>query len=186
MITQASNLHSQLYQLAYSTAKLAERAYQRELAVPESSYITFGYWDSLRKGLLAGERLQLGIRQLERAYIDQNEREYEITRYVSLLLHDPGALIALKVTGECVVDLPEELFDLDYPGHYLRRLRDVSLTIPCVAGPYTSINCTLTLLSSKIRFDPGTAGAAPGGGGGGAGSTDKYQEQAGSQDLRFL
>ena len=90
MITQASNLHSQLYQLAYSTAKLAERAYQRELAVPESSYITFGYWDSLRKGLLAGERLQLGIRQLERAYIDQNEREYEITRYVSLLLHDPG------------------------------------------------------------------------------------------------
>jgi peptidoglycan hydrolase-like protein with peptidoglycan-binding domain len=186
MITQASNLHSQLYQLAYSTAKLAERAYQRELAVPESSYITFGYWDSLRKGLLAGERLQIGLRQLERAYIDQNEREYEISRYVPLLLHDPGALIALKVTGECVVDLPEELFDLDYPGHYLRRLRDVSLTIPCVAGPYTSVNCTLTLLSSKIRFDPGTAGPAPGGGGGGAGSTDNYQELAGSHDPRFL
>ncbi len=184
MITQTSTLYSQVYQLAYSTAKLAERAYQRELAVPESSYITFGYWDSLRKGLLAGERLQLGLRQLERAYLDQNEREYEITRYVSLLLHDPGALIALKVTGESVVDLPEELFDLDYPGHYLRRLRDVSLTIPCVAGPYTSINCTLTLLSSKIRFDPGTAGAD--GAGGGAGSSGKYQEQPGSQDPRFL
>jgi len=178
MITQASGLYSQLYQLAYSTAKLAERAYQRELAVPDSSYITFGYWDSLRKGLLAGERLQAGLKQLERAYLDQNQREYEITRHLSLLLHDPRALIALKVTGECVVEFPEALFDLDYPGHYLRRLRDVSLTIPCVAGPYTPVNCTLTLLSSKIRFDPGTA---PSGGG-----ASGYAEQPGSKDPRFL
>ena len=135
---------------------------------PESSYITFGYWDSLRKGLLAGDRLQLGDQQLERAYIDQNQREFEITRYVSLLLHDPGALIALKTTGECLVDLPEALFDTDYPGQYLRRLRDVSLTIPCVAGPYTSINCTLTLVSSKIRIDPST-----GNGSGGASYVEK-------------
>jgi len=60
--------------------------------------------------------------------LDQNEREFGITRHVSLLLHDPGALIALKTTGECVVELPEQLFDRDHPGQYLRRLRDVSLT----------------------------------------------------------
>jgi hypothetical protein len=177
MVSQTSSLYSQLYQLAYGTAKLAEVAYQRELGIRESSYITFGYWDSLRKGLLAGDRLQLAVRQLEQAYIQQNEREFEITRHVSLLLHDPGALIALKTTGECVVDLPEALFDMDYPGHYLRRLRDVSLTIPCVAGPYTSINCTLTLVSNKIRFDP-TTGASSGGAGG-------YPEKHG-QDPRFI
>ena len=33
----------------------------------------------------------------------------------------------------------------------MRRLKSVSLTIPCVVGPYTSINCTLTLLSNKTR-----------------------------------
>ncbi len=174
MIGQVSSLYSQLYQLAYSTAKLAEVAYQRELSVAESSYITFGYWDSLRKGLLAGDRLELAVKQLERAYIDQNEREFEITRHVSLLLHDPAALIALKTTGECVVELPEELFDMDYPGQYLRRLRDVSLTIPCVAGPYTSINCTLTLVSSKVRVDPSTSAAASG-----------YKEKP-NEDQRFL
>jgi hypothetical protein len=54
--------------------------------------------------------------------------------------------------------LPEALFDLDYPGHYLRRIKNVSLTIPCVTGPYTSINCTLTLLSSKIRLDSNAQG----------------------------
>jgi hypothetical protein len=151
MVDQASSLYSQLYQLSYDTAKLAEVAYRRELAVEDSTYITFGYWDSLRKGLLAGDRLKLAVKQLERAHLDRNQREYEIARHVSLLLHDPAALIALKTMGQCVVDLPEELFDLDYPGHYLRRLRDVSLTIPCVVGPYTSINCTLTLLSSRVR-----------------------------------
>jgi hypothetical protein len=176
MVDQASSLYSQLYQLAYDTAKQAEVAFQRELAVGDSSYITFGYWDSLRKGLVAGDRLKLAVKQLERAYIDRNQREYEITRHVSLLLHDPAALIALKTMGQCVVDLPEELFDLDYPGHYLRRLRDVSLTIPCVVGPYTSINCTLTLLTSKIRYaldDPA------------AGSTS-YPENPPSQDPRFI
>jgi Tc toxin complex TcA C-terminal TcB-binding domain len=173
MVGQVSSLYSQLYQLAYASSQQAEIAYQRELGVPESNYITFGYWDSLRKGLLAGERLQLAIRQLELAYLNGNQREFEITRYVSLLLHDPAALMSLKTTGQCVVTLPEQLFDLDYPGHYLRRLRDVSLTIPCVAGPYTNLNCTLTLVSSKVRFDPATGGS-PGGYAEGQGSDPRF------------
>jgi hypothetical protein len=63
-------------------------------------------------------------------------------------------LVALKQTGQCEVFLPESFFDADYPGHYLRRLKSVSLTLPCVVGPYTSINCTLTLLSNKTRVKP--------------------------------
>jgi len=47
--------------------------------------------------------------------------------------------------------LPEEIFDLDYPGHYFRRIKSVSLTLPCVAGPYTTISCTLRLLKNAIR-----------------------------------
>ena len=35
----------------------------------------------------------------------------------------------------------------------------MSLTIPCVTGPYTSVNCTLTLFNSKIRID--TAASSP-------------------------
>ena len=154
MIGQVSSLYSQLYQLAYSTAKLAEAPISASSTCLSRATSPSVTGTACARGCWPGSGCNSRIRQLERAYIDQNEREFEITRYVSLLLHDPGALIALKMTGECVVELPEALFDLDYPGHYLRRLRDVSLTIPCVAGPYTSINCTLTLLSSKIRFDP--------------------------------
>jgi hypothetical protein len=65
---------------------------------------------------------------------------------------DPLALLQLRESGQCFVSVPEALFDLDYPGHYLRRLKSISVSIPCVTGPYTSVNCTLTLLRSSVRF----------------------------------
>ena len=89
--------------------------------------------------------------------MDQNKREYEISRSISLVLLDPLALITLKETGQCIVSLPEAFFDMDYPGHYMRRIKSVSLTIPCVTGPYTSVNCTLTLVQSKIRWNSSSA-----------------------------
>jgi hypothetical protein len=66
---------------------------------------------------------------------------------------NPAALIALKEVGECEVDIPEWLFDLDYPGHYMRRIKSIALSIPCVAGPYTNVNCTLTQSFSRVRKD---------------------------------
>jgi hypothetical protein len=43
------------------------------------------------------------------------------------------------------------MLDLDFQGHYFRRLRSVSMTIPCIAGPFTSVNCTLRLVRNHIR-----------------------------------
>lgn len=152
MSSQISALYFQSYQMAYDIAKRAERAYQFERGLTTSSFIQFGYWDSLKKGLLAGERLHLDLKRLELAYLDQNKREYEITRNISLLMLDPLTLVRLRETGTAEFELPEGLFDLDYPGHYMRRIKSVSLTIPCIVGPYSNINCTLTLISSKTRI----------------------------------
>jgi hypothetical protein len=146
-------VYFQAYQLVYDLAKKAEKAFRFERGLTESNFIKFGYWDSLHRGLLAGEQLYFALKQMESAYHEQNKREYEITKHVSLLLNDPMALIKLKETGQCEIFLPEALFDADYPGHYMRRIKSVSLTIPCVVGPYTSINCTLTLLSNKTRIN---------------------------------
>jgi len=46
------------------------------------------------------------------------------------------------------------MFDLDYPGMYMREIENVSMTIPCVTGPYTGVFCTLTLLRNTIRTTP--------------------------------
>jgi hypothetical protein len=150
---QLASLYLQAYKLAFDVAKRAERAFRYELGLDESNFVQFGYWDSLKKGLLAGERLQNDLRRMETAYLDKNRREFEITRHVSLAQLNPVALIALTAVGECEVDIPEWLFDMDYPGHYMRRIKSVVLSVPCVVGPYTNVNCTLTQSFSRVRKD---------------------------------
>ncbi len=153
MITQVSTIYFQAYQLAYDMAKKAEKCYQYELGVSNSNIIQFGYWDSLKKGLLSGDKLMADLRRLEAEYINQNRREYEITKHISLAQMIPLSLITLKQTGTCLLTLPEWLFDMDYPGHYMRRIKNVTLSIPCITGPYTSINCTLSLLRNETRIN---------------------------------
>lgn len=153
MIGEVSRIYFQSYQLAYDLAKRAEKCFQYELGVENTSYIQFGYWDSLKKGLLSGEKLQYDLRRLDAAYIAQNRRELEITKHVSLALTNPMALLQFKESGSCFFDLPEELFDLDYQGHYFRRIKSVSISIPCVVGPYTTVNCTLRLIKNSTRIN---------------------------------
>ena len=153
MIGQVSQVYFQSYQLAYDLAKRAEKCFQYELGVENGSYIQFGYWDNLKKGLLSGEKLQYDLRRLDAAYIEQNRREYELTKNISLALTNPAALLQLKENGWCFFDLPEELFDLDYQGHFFRRIKTVGISIPCVAGPHTTISGTLRLIKSSVRIN---------------------------------
>jgi Tc toxin complex TcA C-terminal TcB-binding domain len=151
MITQLAAMYFQGYKLAYEMAKRTERGYRHDLGLSDSNFIVFGNWDSLKKGLLAGERLHFDLQRMESDYLDKNRREFEIVKHVSLLQHDPLALLALIENGECQFDLPEAIFDLDFPGHYLRRFKSFALTFACVVSSYGAVNCTVTLLQSKIR-----------------------------------
>jgi hypothetical protein len=154
---ELSKLYYEYYKFAFDIARKAEQTMKHELMRPEldeMTFIKFNYWDGGRKGLLSGEALYLDLKRMEMAYHDHNKREYELTKHISLRQLDPIALLSLKATGTCEVTLPEWLFDLDCPGHYMRRIKTVSLTIPSVTGPYTSVNCTLTLLKSTLRHSP--------------------------------
>lgn len=149
-----SDTYFDCYKFAFDLAKRAEQTLKHELMRPELDeldLIKFGYWDSARRGLLAGETLYLDLKRLEMAFQEQNRREYEITRHVSLARLDPIALLKLKATGACEVTVPEWLFDLDSPGHYMRRLKSVAMSIPCITGPFTGVHCRLSLLRSSIR-----------------------------------
>jgi hypothetical protein len=151
MVSQASSVYFQSYKLVFDLGKRAERACRHELGLADSSFVRFGAWDSLRKGLLAAERLSLDLRRLEHAYLDKNRREYELTKHISLRQLNPIALLTLKAAGRCEVSIPEWIFDMDAPGHYMRRIKSVALSIPSVVGPYTGVNCTLALVASTLR-----------------------------------
>ena len=154
---QASGLYYQYYRFAFDVARKAEQTMKQELMRPEldaTDFVQFNYWDTGHQGLLAGEALHLDIKRMEMAYHDNNKRELELTRHVSLRQLDPLALLALKITGSCTVTVPEWLFDRDCPGHYMRRIKNVSLSVPSVAGPYTGVNCTVSLQQSTVRVSP--------------------------------
>lgn len=154
---ETSRLYYEYYRFAFDTARRAERAMKQELMRPEleaQDFVKFNYWDGGRKGLLSGEGLYLDVKRMELAYHDNNKRELELTRHVSLRQLDPLALLTLKATGSCQLSVPEWLYDMDCPGHYMRRIKTVSLSIPSVVGPYTSIHCTLSLLKSSLRKSP--------------------------------
>ncbi len=154
MIGQLSTVYFQSYQLAYNLAKKAEKCYQYELGeYNNTSFIQFGYWDSLKKGLLSAEKLQYDLRRMESSYYDKNVRELELTKHVSLMLLNPQVILDLREKGTSFFVIPEAMFDLDFQGHYFRRIKSIAVSIPCIAGPYTTINATLRLLNHTIRIN---------------------------------
>ncbi|MCB0555604.1 MAG: hypothetical protein KDD02_18805 [Phaeodactylibacter sp.] len=149
---ELSKLFYEYYKLAFDTAKKAERAMKHELMRPEldeRQFIQFNYWDGGRKGLLSGEALFLDLQRMETAFLEYNKREYEIVKHIKLndiWENEEGAVY--------LFNLPEYLFDADYPGHYLRRIKHARLTVGEGAEAPENISCTLTLLSSELRRSP--------------------------------
>ncbi len=161
---QIAGVYFQAYQLAFEMARQTEKAYFAELVDQDASkgFVKFDNWDSLNNGLLAGEKLHNDLKRLDSAYLENNERRQEITKQVSLAMVSPEGLMKLKGLVNpsdgysCLFTLPEALFDMDFPSHYLRLIKSVSVTIPCVAGPYASISARLTLDSSDVRKQAGS------------------------------
>jgi hypothetical protein len=156
MTSQLSGLYYQAYKLAYDMAKAAEKAYQYERGLPASevNFISGMYWNSQRKGLLAGDSLGLDLDRMEQAFIQGDRRRFEISKPISLLELDPLAFLTLKATGKCEFELSEALFDYDFPGHYCRQIKTLDISFDAAEGQV--VNATLTQLNHKtvLTADP--------------------------------
>ncbi|XOF34642.1 MAG: hemopexin repeat-containing protein [Candidatus Electrothrix sp. YB6] len=150
MSNRLAGLFFQTYKMAHDYAKQAEQAFifEKGIKAGQLNYISGMYWDSRRKGLLAGAALDLDMDRMEKDYMDSNSRSMEITKSISLLETDPLALLQLKTKGYCTFRLSEELFDYDFPGHYNRQIKTISLAFDIGEGQ--SVNATLTQLNSKL------------------------------------
>jgi hypothetical protein len=151
---ELTQLYYQYYRLALDAARKAEQTMKWELMRPEVDAVTYiqpNYWDSGHLGLLSGEALSLDLKRMEADYLDNNQRELELTCNISLRQLDPLALLGLKVTGSCTVTIPEAYYDRTCPGHYMRRTKTAGMSFLAVVGPYTSVNCSLALQSSTVR-----------------------------------
>ena len=152
MLQQLTTIYFQSYQLAYDMAKRAEKSLKFELGEPNISFIEFGYWDSLKKGLLAGEKLMKDIHRMENFYFENNKRKFEITKHISLSRYMPLSLLMLKQNGESIITLGEWLYDMDFSGHIQRKIESASFTFFCTRPSNTSLNSTVSLKKNVIRI----------------------------------
>ncbi|MBO3752769.1 hypothetical protein J5X84_42535 [Streptosporangiaceae bacterium NEAU-GS5] len=148
MSSRLAALYFQSYHLAFDTAKAAESAYQYERGVNDT-FLQPAYWDSQRRGLLSGESLGVDLERLGKAYVDGDVRGLEIVKRVSLLELDPLAMLKLRSEGRCEFALGEALYDRDFPGHYRRRIRTLTVVF-AGSQDQLGINATLTQVGHKI------------------------------------
>ena len=153
MSGKLSGLFFQTFKLAHDYAKQAEQAFifEKGLEAGKVNYINGMYWDSQKKGLLSGAQLELDLDRMQKAYQETDSRRLEITKNISLLEIDPIAVLSLKNKGVCHFRLSEELFDYDYPGHYNRQIKTISLAFDIGEGQ--KVNATLTQLNNKLVMD---------------------------------
>lgn len=134
----------------------AQLAFARQQ--PPPSYIQDDYWSAPssgfggaepdRRGLTGSARLLQDITQLEQFALDNEKRNQNLEKTFSLARMAPAELQRFRETGVIVFATPIELFDRDFPGHYLRLIKRVRLSIPALIPPVEGIRATLT--SSRL------------------------------------
>ncbi len=150
MASTLNRIYRSSFNIAQDLAKLAERAYNFE-TFRSDIFIQSDNWQFDKAGLLAGDRLLLQLQEMEKAYIEKNERIPEITQSFSLALLNSSNLIQLRQSGVCDIKIPEIAFEVLYPGQYRRIIKSVRVSIPCIAGPHANISARLTLLKGLVE-----------------------------------
>lgn len=146
---QLSALYYQAYDAVLSLCLSAQACWQYEMGDMTSTFIQTGAWNDSYHGLLVGETLTLNLQQMESAWLSRNVRRLELTKTVSLKQLDSDAFSGLLSDGTTQFSLGESLFDNDYPGHYLRQIKSVTVSLPALVGPYQDVRMTLTQSGSR-------------------------------------
>ncbi len=154
MVKTLSKILYGFYNLAYTTARMAQATMEFERN-ETYDYISYGYWESEKKGLLSGDQLLLDINRMDDAYINNNVRKLEITKHISLSQMAPEAIIQLRTYGKAIFTTPMSWYDRDFPGHFQRIIKSVKFSLLALVGPGTSVNATLSTISaSKVVINP--------------------------------
>ncbi|MCW1243911.1 neuraminidase-like domain-containing protein [Pseudomonas sp. SAICEU22] len=167
---QLATLYHEAYGIALSLCLDAEACWRFELA-KDRSFFQKDTWNNNYRGLLAGESLKLDLMKMSKAYVEDHRRDLEIVKTLSLRQKmtickvgvltpqaeqnpssDPWSDLMRSVIsgGTLTFELPQGLFEADYPGQMLRRIKSISVSLPATLGPYEDIKAILTQTSNTI------------------------------------
>lgn len=88
-------------------------------------------------------RLLQDIYKIDQHAFDTDKRKLELSKTISLASLFPQEFQQFKETGVFRFQTQSELFDRDFPGHYLRLIKQVKTQVVALASPVDGIKATL-------------------------------------------
>ena len=160
MGTVLERTYNYMLSLATATAKTAERQYYFEQQQQAGPFILDDYWEMTqtgsfsgngpdRRGLTGSARLLQDITKLDQYAFDNTKRKLQMTKVISLGQLYPDAFQAFRETGVLNFDLADRLFGYDFPGHYLRLITGVKISVVGLLPVYDSIKASLTAATTS-------------------------------------
>lgn len=145
-------VYRSLLQRTTSVAQLAAAQLAFERQEPPPTIIKTDYWEMTsgggteqnRKGLTGSYRLLEDINSLDAYAFSSAQRKLQLTKTISLARLAPAEFQTLKSTGIMQFATPMELFDRDFPGHYLRLINRVRVSVIALIPTTESIKATLS------------------------------------------
>jgi hypothetical protein len=109
-------------------------------------------------GLVGAERLQQDIYNLDQWAFTSSLRSFQLTKTLSLMRLAPLEFREFLETGVMQFASPMQLFDQDFPGHYLRLIHAVRVSVIALVPAVESIKATLIASgNSRVVVDTGVA-----------------------------
>ena len=162
---ETGTIYKTLFQLAVKVARKAEKCYHFEIGDTEENPKTAktfikgsgSYWNGLRSGLLAGEKLLADLHAMEVAYLENDRNELEITKDIYLdelddMDNNCSFLESLNSLEKEVqnfrIEISKDAFDFT---HYFGRIRDVKIQVILkVPSSHRNISAELSLTKDKL------------------------------------
>ncbi|HYU32263.1 MAG TPA: neuraminidase-like domain-containing protein [Thermoanaerobaculia bacterium] len=111
-----------------------------------------------RKGLTGSARLVRDLETMDAFAFSQERRPLQLARTLSLSSFSPAEFQRFRETGLLWFDTPERLFDQDFPGQYMRRVRLVRVTLVALIPPAQGVRASLYNIGPSRVVAPGLAG----------------------------
>ncbi|MBC3363965.1 neuraminidase-like domain-containing protein [Pseudomonas sp. SWRI154] len=155
VVGQLKTLIYQVYDVVAGLCLCAETCWQYEMGDFKSRFIRPDVWMDTYHGLTTGYSLKLDLLRMAAARIKRDEHRLELVKTISLRSR-LGDNWKDKITdeGELPFSLDERMFNEDYPGHYCRQVKRLSLTFPGLLGPYENVRAVLVQTSSATIVEP--------------------------------
>ena len=108
-----------------------------------------------RRGLTGSARLLADLYQLDQYAFDTDRRKLAVSKTISLAQLAPADFQTFRETGVIVFSTPTALFDLDFPGQYLRLIRRVRTSVIALIPPVEGVRATLSTTGiSRVVVGP--------------------------------